>query len=62
MGNQKTVSAGFVDNGWKDTVLVMPGKKSLFLNLLTILKACLCITAIIIEYEDMGMMRDFLIK
>ncbi|MCL7420479.1 MAG: multicopper oxidase domain-containing protein [Methylobacter sp.] len=58
----ESVAAGFVDSGWKDTVLVMPGEK------VTILKPFNDYTGIFmyhchnLEHEDMGMMRDFLIK
>ncbi|RLA25565.1 MAG: multicopper oxidase family protein [Gammaproteobacteria bacterium] len=57
-----SVSAGFLDKGWKDTVLVMPGEK------VTILKPFNDYTGIFmyhchnLEHEDMGMMRDLLVK
>jgi suppressor of ftsI len=57
-----SISAGFLDKGWKDTVLVMPGEK------VTILKPFNDYTGIFmyhchnLEHEDMGMMRDLLVK
>ncbi|NOR81608.1 MAG: multicopper oxidase domain-containing protein, partial [Methyloprofundus sp.] len=57
-----SVSEGFLDKGWKDTVLVMPGEK------VTILKPFNDYTGIFmyhchnLEHEDMGMMRDLLVK
>ncbi|WP_428353938.1 multicopper oxidase family protein [Methyloprofundus sp.] len=57
-----SVSKGFLDKGWKDTVLVMPGEK------VTILKPFNDYTGIFmyhchnLEHEDMGMMRDLLVK
>jgi FtsP/CotA-like multicopper oxidase with cupredoxin domain len=52
---------GYVDTGWKDTVLVMPGEKA------TILKRYLDYTGVYLyhchnlEHEDAGMMRNFAI-
>ncbi len=57
-----SVSQGFVDNGWKDTVLVMPGEK------VTILKRFDHYTGLYLyhchnlEHEDLDMMRNFLIQ
>ncbi|MCK5354182.1 MAG: multicopper oxidase domain-containing protein [Methyloprofundus sp.] len=57
-----SLSEGFLDKGWKDTVLVMPGEK------VTILKPFNDFTGIFmyhchnLEHEDMGMMRDLLVK
>ena len=58
----KTVSAGFVDNGWKDTVLVMPGEKVTILKPFNDFKGMFMYHCHNLEHEDMGMMRDFLIK
>jgi FtsP/CotA-like multicopper oxidase with cupredoxin domain len=60
--NYRTVAAGLIDKGWKDTVLVMPGEK------VTVLKPFNDFTGLFmyhchnLEHEDMGMMRDFLIQ
>ena len=57
-----SVSQGFVDNGWKDTVLVMPGEK------VTILKRFDHFTGLYLyhchnlEHEDLDMMRNFLVQ
>ncbi|CBE68404.1 MAG: multicopper oxidase domain-containing protein [Candidatus Methylomirabilis oxygeniifera] len=57
-----SVSQGFVDNGWKDTVLVMPGEK------VTILKRFDHYTGLYLyhchnlEHEDLDMMRNFLVQ
>jgi suppressor of ftsI len=57
----ETLSGGFVDNGWKDTVLVLPGEK------VTLLKrfdneGLYLYHCHNLEYEDMGMMRNFLVR
>lgn len=57
-----SVRHGFVDNGWKDTVLVMPGEK------VTILKRFDHYTGLFLyhchnlEHEDLDMMRNFLVR
>jgi FtsP/CotA-like multicopper oxidase with cupredoxin domain len=57
-----TVRDGLVDNGWKDTVLVMPGEE------VTILKPFSDYTGLFLyhchnlEHEDLGMMRNFLVE
>lgn len=57
-----SVSHGFVDSGWKDTVLVMPGEK------ITILKRFDHYTGLYLyhchnlEHEDLNMMRNFLVQ
>ena len=57
-----SVSQGFVDDGWKDTVLVMPGEK------ITILKRFDHYTGLYLyhchnlEHEDLDMMRNFLVQ
>ena len=57
-----TIAQGLVDQGWKDTVLVMPGER------VTLLKPFNDFTGLFmyhchnLEHEDLGMMRDFLIK
>lgn len=54
-----TVKEGFVDSGWKDTVLVMPGEE------IEIAKPFRDYTGLFLyhchnlEHEDMGMMRNF---
>ena len=54
-----TVKEGFIDNGWKDTVLVMPGED------IEIIKPFKDFTGLFLyhchnlEHEDLGMMRNF---
>jgi FtsP/CotA-like multicopper oxidase with cupredoxin domain len=57
-----TVSAGFINSGWKDTVLVMPGEKVTLLKPFNDFKGRYMYHCHNLEHEDMGMMRDFLIK
>jgi FtsP/CotA-like multicopper oxidase with cupredoxin domain len=57
-----TVASGFIDNGWKDTVLVMPGEKVTILKPFNDFKGLFMYHCHNLEHEDMGMMRDFLIK
>ncbi len=57
-----TVSSGFVTSGWQDTVLVMPGEKVTILKPFNDFKGLFMYHCHNLEHEDMGMMRDFLIK
>jgi len=58
----RTVKDGYVDEGWKDTVLLMPGEK------VTILRRFDDYTGLFLqhchnlEHEDRGMMRNFLVE
>lgn len=58
----ETVKDGFINSGWKDTVLVMPGEE------VTIIKPFQDYTGLYLyhchnlEHEDMGMMRNFLVS
>jgi FtsP/CotA-like multicopper oxidase with cupredoxin domain len=58
----KTVSAGLVDSGWHDTVMVMPGEKVTFLKPFNDYKGMFMYHCHNLEHEDLGMMRDFRIK
>ena len=60
--NYQTVAAGFVDNGWKDVVLVMPGEKVTILKPFNDFKGTFMVHCHNLEHEDMGMMRDLLVK
>lgn len=57
-----TVKAGFINSGWKDTVLVMPGEE------VEIIKPFKDYTGLFLyhchnlEHEDMGMMRNFFVS
>ncbi len=54
-----TLSAGFVDNGWKDTVLVMPGERVKVLVRFDGYPGMYLYHCHILEHEDQGMMRNF---
>jgi suppressor of ftsI len=58
----ETVEAGFVDSGWKDTILVMPEEKVTVLKPFNDYKGVFMYHCHNLEHEDMGMMRDFLVK
>ncbi|MDD5035332.1 MAG: multicopper oxidase domain-containing protein [Methylococcaceae bacterium] len=54
-----TVSQGFVDDGWKDVVLVMPGEKVTLLKRFDDYKGLFLYHCHNLEHEEMGMMRNF---
>lgn len=58
----RSLSAGFVDEGWKDTVLVMPGERVRLLLRFSDYPGMFLYHCHNLEHEDMGMMRNFLIK
>ncbi len=62
MKSYRSVADGFVDEGWKDTVLVMPGEKVTILKPFNDFEGLFMYHCHNLEHEDMGMMRDFLIK
>ena len=57
-----SVASGFINAGWQDTVLVMPGEKVTILKPFNDFKGLFMYHCHNLEHEDMGMMRDFLIK
>ena len=57
-----TISKGLVDSGWKDTALVMPGEKVTFLKPFNDFKGLFMYHCHNLEHEDLGMMRDYLVK
>jgi suppressor of ftsI len=57
-----TISQGLVDSGWKDTTLVMPGEKVTFLKPFNDFKGLFMYHCHNLEHEDMGMMRDYLVR
>ena len=61
-GQYESVAAGLVDSGWKDTVLVMPGEKVTLLKPFNDYKGLFMYHCHNLEHEDLGMMRDFLIR
>ena len=57
-----TVKDGFIDDGWKDTVLVMPGESIRLIKPFEDFKGLFMFHCHILEHEDMGMMRDFSVE
>ncbi len=57
-----TLSAGFVDEGWHDTVLVMPGEQVRVLLKFEDFTGLYLYHCHNLEHEDMGMMRNYLVK
>lgn len=56
-----TVKDGFIDAGWKDVVLVMPGERIRIVKPFDNFTGLFTYHCHNLEHEDMGMMRDFLI-
>ena len=54
-----TLRAGIVDDGWKDTVLVLPGETVRVQVTFTRHPGLYLYHCHILEHEDMGMMRNF---
>ena len=57
-----SIKDGFVDNGWKDTVLLMPGMEAKVIMSFKDYTGLYLYHCHNLEHEDMGMMRNFLIK
>ncbi len=57
-----TVKDGFIEGGWKDTVLVMPGERIRLIKPFEDFKGLFMYHCHNLEHEDMGMMRDFLVE
>jgi len=55
----ETVSDGYVDEGWKDTVLVMSGERVKILRRFSDYTGMYLVHCHNLEHEDMGMMRNF---
>jgi FtsP/CotA-like multicopper oxidase with cupredoxin domain len=56
-----TASAGFIDSGWKDTVIVWPGEKVKVAMIFTPNAGMYMYHCHILEHEDMTMMRNYMI-
>ncbi len=54
-----TVKEGFIDTGWKDTVLVMPGEEVEIIKPFHDFKGNFLYHCHNLEHEDLGMMRQF---
>jgi FtsP/CotA-like multicopper oxidase with cupredoxin domain len=56
------MSEGLVDEGWKDVVIVMPGELVKVLMKFTLYAGLYLYHCHILEHEDLGMMRNYLIE
>lgn len=57
-----SVKDGYVDSGWKDTVLVMPGEEVEIIKPFQDYKGLFLYHCHNLEHEDLGMMRQFLVE
>lgn len=55
--NWNTVKDGYVDSGWKDTFMIMPGETVRFLVRYSMYPGMFLYHCHNLEHEDMGMMR-----
>ena len=60
--DRDTVKAGLVDEGWKDTVLVMPGERVRVLLHFADYTGLFLYHCHMLEHEDSGLMRNYLVK
>ena len=60
--NWESVRAGYVDEGWKDTVLLMPGERVTVLLKFEDYQGLFLYHCHNLEHEDMGMMRNYLVR
>ncbi len=58
----ETVKDGYVNEGWKDTVLVMPGERVKVIRRFADFTGLFLYHCHNLEHEDMGMMRNFEIR
>jgi len=58
----QTVSDGYVDDGWHDTVLLMPGERVKVLLKFEDYEGLFLYHCHNLEHEDMGMMRNYLVQ
>jgi FtsP/CotA-like multicopper oxidase with cupredoxin domain len=54
--------SGYVDEGWKDTVLLMPGERAKIVTNFSDYPGMFLYHCHILEHGDMGMMRNYLIS
>ncbi|WP_231943490.1 multicopper oxidase family protein [Hydrogenophaga crassostreae] len=57
-----SVKAGFVDDGWKDTVLVMPGERVRVLLRFADFAGLFLYHCHMLEHEDTGLMRNYRVE
>jgi len=53
------VKDGYVDDGWKDTILLMPGERVRLLIKFFDYTGLYLYHCHLLEHEDMGMMRNY---
>jgi FtsP/CotA-like multicopper oxidase with cupredoxin domain len=53
--------SGYVDEGWKDTVLLMPGERAKIIAKFQKYPGLFLYHCHNLEHEDMGMMRNYLV-
>jgi FtsP/CotA-like multicopper oxidase with cupredoxin domain len=58
----ETVSAGYVDEGWKDTVLLMPGERVKLLMRFGSDLGLFVFHCHNLEHEDLGLMRNYQVQ
>lgn len=58
----ESVSAGYVDDGWKDSFLIMPGERVKVLLKFEDYAGLFLYHCHNLEHEDMGMMRNYLVQ
>ena len=61
-GYWNAVSQGYVDEGWKDTVLVMPGEHVKLRMRFEDFTGLFLYHCHNLEHEDAGMMRNYLVR
>jgi FtsP/CotA-like multicopper oxidase with cupredoxin domain len=57
-----TVNEGLLDEGWKDTFLLMPGERARIRVRFATHEGLYLYHCHNLEHEDMGMMRNFLVE
>jgi FtsP/CotA-like multicopper oxidase with cupredoxin domain len=58
----ETVRYGYVDDGWKDTVMLMPGERVRLLLRFEDFTGMYVYHCHNLEHEDAGMMRNYLVR
>lgn len=58
----ETVRYGYVDEGWKDTLLLMPGERAKLLLRFSDFSGAYLYHCHNLEHEDQGMMRNYLVQ
>lgn len=61
-GSRRTLSDGYVDDGWKDTVFMMPGERVRLLVHFGERTGMYLYHCHMLEHEDSGLMRNYLVE